>query len=424
MITATPDSSLTTDRLAAEIARFQGELGQASSWRYREKYVDRGALLDPFYILEVRAPAGDDGDDLMDEPLFATRAPALAIKHITRHGRPGDADYWRTIDSAGARVRFDRFFEMYRGGYLEPPGFRDEHDGARRGHARLEGKRFVFRLQSPARTVVGLGPATHAGGGAVYAVVKRDGQPLASTDIELRLSDGGIIKRRSDDQGRFWIARVPAGTHTLRVPGHALTAEITAEPFGCVRGQVTAQGAGAAGVRVELTAPDGEVFAAAADDGGAFHVGSVPAFPFIVRIPSFLFTATISVRAEAEIAITLRDGYGEPLATEVVLLRDQVEVARQTSSVAGAARFTGLVAGRYTVTVPGRRLYATRVRPGELRGTLTGVPGPIELELVADGAVVAATRSDAEGCFAFAGVAPGGYALRAGDLLLRRRSGS
>jgi hypothetical protein len=384
MITATPDLALTEERLAAELARFQGELAQAPDWRYREKYVDRGEALEPFYILDFRAAGSDTGDDLMDEPLFATRMAALQVKHVTRDGAPGTPGYWRPITPAALGARLDRFLEMFRGGYLQPPGWRDEYDGARRTHERIEGRRFLFRVQSPTRTIVGRGPSAHAGVGAVQGVITKDGAPLAAADVELALADGSVLRRRTDAQGRFWISRVPAGAHRLRVPGHAMSTTVTFEPFGCVRADVTNQSGAAAGIRVELVAPDAEIFGAVSDHAGAVHVGPVPAFPFTVRIPSFLFTANISVRAEASIAATLRDAYGKLRAgAEVALHRDGTEIARTTSDAAGAMRFGDLPAGRYTVTVPGYRLYATRHGSGDAPGTVSAA-GAVALELVTE----------------------------------------
>lgn len=428
MITEAPDRRLSAARLAAEIDALRREVAAAPSWRYREKYVDRGRVQPPFYILDFRDAGDEAGDDLLDEPLFATRSAALRVKHVTRRREAGSEDYWQLIHAAALDAQLGRFFEMYRDGYLQPPGARTAPAGEPRPHPRFDGKRFVFRLRSPSRTIVGVGPAGVSGEGAVRGVVCKDGRPLGGAEVELCLDDGlSILRRSADAEGRFWFARVPAGNHRLHVRGHALTAEIKVEPFGCVRGRVldpTAQPV--VGARVELLAPDGEAFDATTDSVGAFSVGCAPAWALRVRVPGFMFTAAISFQVEGAVAITVVNQHGKPLAgIEVVLAREQVEVGRKATDAGGRAKFEGLIPGRHTVNVPGHRVCAAPQRTAEIRGTLRGPGGPHELVLMAGDEVAGTTRSDAGGSFAFPRVAPGSYSIRsAAGLMLRRKDRS
>ena len=219
-----------------EAQAYRIEISGRPTWRFREKYVDRGNL-DPFYILEFKHNSAAAGDDLMDEPLFITRLPALRVKHLTRDSSGTIGSYWRDIDNTTLLARLDRFMTMYRHDYLQPPGDKGEHGGLHREHDRFAKKRFLYRITSPRKQVIGIGSQMYAGFGAIIGTVyDEEGKPLPGAIIELERSDQ-TLARRTQAEGEFWFSKAATGKHSIRVKGRTCTIKIieTLE-FGNIKG--------------------------------------------------------------------------------------------------------------------------------------------------------------------------------------------
>jgi hypothetical protein len=329
--------------------------------------------------------------------------------------------------------RLERFRQMCGDNYLQPPGtFGDLHN-PRNQHPKFEDRRFIYQLKSPLRQITGIGPAMFAGTGPWGALRGRlldvRQAPLKGVTVELTLEQGenaAPLTRETGENGLFWFSRVPAGTYNLRVHGQERVYGIRVlkddpEPFGIVEGRLYHQeGHPLVGVSLNLQAPDGEVFPVLSGSDGRFRSNALPAFPYTLSIPGFLFTAQVSVVGDAVLGGTLVKQNGPVLAgKQIVLKREGVEVGVETTDEHGNFRFHHLDGGRYTIEVPGYRLYARTVSPGRIEGTITGVPGPVTVELLAREEVVASARSRADGSYRFEDLVPGTYRLRSPGFLLK-----
>lgn len=417
MITGQPDTSLDLARLEREMAGLRATVAAAPRWFFREKYVDREPL-DPFYILDVRQRVDDPGDDLLGEPLFATRSRALTVKRITRQHGGEDGGYWQPIANRDLVGRLERFMTMYRDDYLQPPGYRGGLHRPDTQHPRFDGKRFLFRIGVPGRSLVGVGPKMFAGlalAGALRGQVSDgSGTSLVGVTVELD-SEAGTVRRQTRAGGLFWFSRVPPGRYRVRMRDQACTVQvIEEEAFGNVRGWLADQdGRPVDGGEVELHAPDGEIFRGWSNASGKFSVGLLPAFKYVLRIPGFLFTTQVSVVSDAVIGGTICDDQGAAIAGGTVLLKQEGrEVAQAVTDAKGNFRFDGLLAGRYQIELSGYRLYSKRALGGTIQGMVKGAAGPMVVELVAREKIVAVERTTREGQFWFEDVVPGRYLVR------------
>lgn len=423
MITGQADPTLDPARLERAVAGFRREVAAAPRWFFREKYVDRGPL-DPFYILDYRAEAEveDAGDDLMGEPLFATRSRALAVKRITRQRSGKEDGYWQPIAGADLVGRLERFMTMYREDYLQPPGARGDLLSPDQQHPRFEGKRFLFRIGAEGRKLLGVGPKMFAGlalAGALRGqVTDEGGTPLVGVTVEL-ITETETLSRETRSGGLFWFSRVPPGRYRVRVRDRASVVQvIEEEEFGNVRGWLAdPDGRPVDGTEVQLHAPDGEVFSGWSNASGKLTVGLVPAFKYRLQIPDFLFTTQVSVVSDAVIGGTICDEQGVVLAGETILLkRDGNGVAQALTDDQGNFRFDGLAAGSYQLELPGRQLHSKTGLGGTIEGTVTDTTEPVAVELVAEGDVAAEERATEDGKFWFQSVVPGRYQVKARQL--------
>lgn len=299
MITGQPDSSLDLARLEREMAALRAEVAAAPRWFFREKYVDRGPL-DPFYILDYRAEAEveDAGDDLMGEPLFATRSRALAVKRITRERSAEEGGYWQPIAGADLVGRLERFMTMYREDYHQPPGTRGDLLKPELQHPRFEAKRFLFRIGTEGRKLLGVGPKMFAGLAREFAallgtVTDQAGVPLRGITVEI-IGSHSRAQRVTRSDGQFFFSRLLPGNYRIRFGGtQFVVSQENGETFGRLRARVTdAQHQPLIGVVSEIVATDNEAFTGPTDSGGNFDFGPLPACGMAYRIPGHRFSVT------------------------------------------------------------------------------------------------------------------------------------
>lgn len=417
MITSRPDLLLNLPRLEREIQAFRSQIQANQQWYIREKYVDR-AQMDPFYILLFTHQLEDRGDDLMGEPLFTTRSTALTVKRLTRLPEGTDRSYWRPINRDELIARLDRFMTMYREDFLQPPGFRGDLHNPRQEHQRFREKRFLYRVGSRQREFIGIGSKMFAGSpllGAIRGkVTDESGAPLVGVTVEV-VSTGGTVSRQTMDEGLFWFSRVQPGNYRVRVKDRACVVQVIEyEEFGNVKGWIADQeGRPIVGAEVQLYAPDREVFSGWSNASGKFTTGPLPAFPYILSIPGFLFTHQVTVVSDAIIGGILHDEQGAPLAGRALILKkDGSEVAQTTTDARGNFLFSELLGGRYQVELPGCRLYAKEIVGGTIKGKISDASAPMKLELIAKGEVLTEERTTARYNFLFENVVPGTYRVR------------
>lgn len=296
LLCQTPDPQLTPEKLELVVRDLRAAALPAASWHFREVYVDRGQQ-DPYYLMDWK-PVGDDaGDFVYDQPLFASRAPALKAITLT-HDRQGPRrPAWETLTGVEVAGRLDRFMALYRDDKLQPPGTKQGTTGPGEPHAIFNRRRFLFHLRSPATAVAGVGPACFARAEASLSgrVLDAAGSPAGGVVVEL-VVPGGVLRRTTLPDGRFWFSRVPPGVHMLRLPDWQLRAQrLDQRPYGQVTGTVkTTSGVALSGQRIELVAPDGELFETRTDAQGQLRAGPLPPFTYRLRVPPLSFTAQVS----------------------------------------------------------------------------------------------------------------------------------
>lgn len=425
LLCQTPDPRLTGDMLERVVRDLRAAVMPVASWHFRELYVDRGPQ-DPFYLLDWK-PVGDDaGDFVFDQPLFGCRAPYLKAITLTHDRQGPNRPAWETLTGLEVSHRLERFMALYRQNKLQPPGTKQGWFTPGAPHDTFDGRRFLFHLRSHMTAVAGVGPAQFAAGdGASLCgqVLDIAGQPAGGVVVEL-VVPGRVLRRTTLADGHFWFSRLPPGLHTLRLPDRLLRARILAQlPHGLATGTVrTSGGVALTGQRIELEAPDGELFQATTDAEGKFSAGRLPPFTYRLRVPPFLFRAQVSHVADGEIAGNLVDEDGQRRAGLVVVLTQEGrELARQTTDTDGRFSFQGLTGGRFQLGVPGCTLYLRSASGAAVQGRLGGAGANQVLELVVRGQVVASQTTDGAGGFHFDNLPAGNYGLRAPGRELARK---
>lgn len=435
MITNEPDLTITHEKLEQEILFYREEIVRSNSdrWYLREAYYDFGGETDPHYCIIFRSDVDDPGDIVMNAPLLDTNRLDFGYVHLTCFTIAGSMAYWQPVNSDRLIQRLDRFLVMNRENYLQPPGSTGGLHGASNQHPRFDGVRFLYQVGLPSQCITGIGPAVFAGTGPCGALrgqlLGHNQSPLEGVTVELVPRQGNnptVLTRQTGENGFFWFSRVPAGTYNLKVHGQnrvygVLVLKHDPEPFGMVEGRLYQQDHPLVGVSLHLQAPDGEVFPVLSGADGRFRSASLPAFPYILRIPGFLFTARVSVVSDAVIGGTLvRENNSGVLPGETVVLKQGgSEVSRTATDQYGNFRFHGLCGGRYSIEVPCYRLYARRVTPGSIEGTITAASSPVTIVLLAREEVVASIETGRDGSFRFDNLVPGTYGLRSPELLLK-----
>jgi hypothetical protein len=421
MITRNPDPLLNPARLQGEIQAFRREIETREQWFIREKYVDR-CQLDPYYIILFTHQVEDRGDDLMQEPLFNSRYSALTVKHITRQPAAGDRQYWKPINKTELTARLDRFMTMYLEDYLQPPGYRGDLHNPNQQHEKFREKRFVYRIGGGRKELIGIGSKMFAGSpmlGAVRGkVMDESGAPLVGVTVEL-VAAAGNITRQSREGGIVWFSRVQPGTYHLRVRDRTCTVRIIEyEEFGNVKGWIADnEGRPVVGAEVKLYAPDNEIFSGRSNASGKFTTGPLPAFPYIMDIPGFLFTHHVTIVSDAIIGGILHDQQGNPLPGKtLVLKKDGSEVAQTVTDAKGNFIFIELLGGKYQIELPGSRLYAKEIVGGAVKGKISDATVPMKIELIAKEKAILEERTTAQYNFLFDNVVPGTYRVKTGQI--------
>jgi hypothetical protein len=421
MITGRPDLLLNLPRLEREIQAFRSEIQTSQQWYIREKYVDRAQMV-PFYILLFTRQVEDRGDDLMGEPLFTTRSTALTVKRLTRLPEGMDRSYWRPITRDELISRLDRFMNMYREDYLQPPGFRGDLHNPDQQHEMFREKRFLYRIGIGQRELIGIGSKMFAGSpllGAVRGkVMDESGAPLSGVTVEL-VSPAGNMTRRTWGDGLFWFSRVQPGNYRIRIKDRDCVVQIIEyEEFGNVKGWIAdREGIPIVGTEVQLYAPDSEIFRGWSDASGKFTTGPLPAFPYILSIPGFLFTHQVTVVSDAIIGGILHNEQGVPLAGRTLILKKGgSEAAQTTTDSRGNFMFIELLGGRYQIELPGYRLYSKEIVGGSIKGKISDASTPMKLQLIAKEKVIIEERTTAQYNFLFDNVVPGTYRVKTGQI--------
>lgn len=419
VIRSRPDPSLSLAALESQIQGYRREVAAARTWYFREKYIDCGPR-DPFYILEFRSSVQDPGDDTLDEELFQTRKPGFRFVSMTR-SKSGGYAYWQQIDSVRLLGRLDNFLTMFREDYLQPPGTKADRNDSLSKHEIFRGKRFLFEIRSPRKSITGIGPKKYAGLGigAIRGKLSDEtGAPLAGAIVEI-VAGQQTISRITDSGGLFWFSRVPPGRYALRVkdkPGCQVRI-VAEEYFGNVRGWLTDDsGNPLENAEIKLIAPDAEEFTGWSSASGKFVTGPLPAFPYILRIPGHLFTVERTVYVDdAVIGGVLRTQAGDPHAGQTVVLKQNgTEVKSTTTDPRGDFRFAELPAGRYQLEVPGEKIYFRQIPGGTVQGTIQDASAPVKVELIAEGGSALTEKTTRDRTFSFDNVVPGRYWLRQG----------
>lgn len=287
MITGKPDLLLNLPRLEREIQAFRREVSAGNQWYIREKYVDRGPL-DPFYILQFTNRVEERGDDLMGEPLYASRSAALTVKRLTRLPEGTDRSYWRAIARDDLIGRLDRFMTMYREDFLQPPGFRGDLHNPNQQHQRFREKRFLYRVCSPNKEIIGVGSQKFANMedfSAIRGIVRDDnGIPLAEATVEL-VTNTATFQRVTGEEGEFWFSRISPGRYTLRVSGRDAHIAISKENFGNVQGTLfVGNRTILPGESISLLAPDEETFETVSNNTGKYGMPKLISGTYKVKV--------------------------------------------------------------------------------------------------------------------------------------------
>lgn len=429
MITQAPDKSLDAYRLDYEIEACISNLQKQKDWFLREKYVDRGCIYDPFYIIDIRDEVEDQGDTTWDEPLYYINS-YCSMKQVTNESASKGYPYWQKIDKYKLEKRLTRFLKLYSENCLQAPGYKVDHSGNKKEHEKFYKKRFLYELRQPSKSIVGVGPSIYAGGFASGAlcgqVTDKTGAPLAGVMVEL-VSKEQRLNRETINGGLFWFSRVPEGKYSIRVIDRSCEIHILkTEEFGNIKGWVTDQNVyPVERTELKFLAPDGEVFKTRSDTSGKFETGILPAFPvsdtllskypYIMQIPDFMFSVTKSVVVkDAIIGGILRGNDAVSIANETVLLKQGgIQVAETKTDGHGNFRFFELEGGKYELEVPGQKIYLSQSSPGRVEGKEpAGIVNETRIELVVEGKVVATERLSMDKEFSFEDVAPGRYNVR------------
>lgn len=422
MITNPVNTKLNLSSLEKELIAIQKKIHPNGDYFFREKYVDRGTY-DPFYILRIKTEINAEGDDLLDEPLYATGLQFCQIKYLCRESNGLNQGYWKAITGSTLNKRINRFLDMFRYDYIQPPGTRSTLNGTKESHPQLKGKRYLYEISSPWKTITGIGPSGFTGmltDGAIRGqITDLNGNPASNIEIELVMPNQ-TLTRKSEEGGLFWFAKIPKGTYRLRLPYYSGQIHLFYEPFGLVKGNVSMMDENNPASAVELEAPDGTIFNAKVEPSGDLKPIKLPAFHYKIRIPDHYFKNAIRLEGNTVISGLLKDPGGEPIpGATILILAKEVVLAKRISKPNGSFRFELSEQGPYKLKVPGYALYAKKASPSAIEGQVAEQEQPVLIELIANGNVISSQRTDSSGHFKFRGLTPGNYKIRTPGIHLR-----
>lgn len=428
MITQSPDKSLDANRLEYEIEACIGYIQKQEHWFFREKFVDRGSIYDPFYIIDIRDEVASLGDTTLDEELYYVNS-YFSMKQVTNDPATTGYPYWRNISRRKLESRLSRFLKLYKENYFQAPGYKIDSSGNKIEHDKYFKKRFIYELRRPSKSIVGIAPSIYAGGfasGAICGqVTETNGNPLAGVTVEI-VSEKQTLKRETEAAGLFWFSKVPEGNYSLRVKNRSCEIHILkTEEFGNIKGWLADEdGYPVESATLNFRAPDGEIFKTHSNDSGKFETGILPAFPvaegplsnypYIMQIPDFMFSITKSIAvSDAILGGVLRDNNSTVITNETVLLKkNKILVSETKTDAHGYFRFFELAGGKYELEVPEYKIYLSQSLPGKVKGKeVTGIVNETRIELIAENKVVETERLNSDKEFRFENVAPGKYTI-------------
>lgn len=411
MLGQEPDMNAGALELEAVLNVIQRGLNESAHWQCHEEYIDNG-ILDPYYILKIRRPLADKGDSVYDQTLRKSAKSGLSyVNRTAQHSKT----YWIDISAKQLLKRLQAFKKRFDLNQFQAPGLKGHLTHPKEQHEIFQDKRFIYEIQSPFKSLTAIGPAKYAmGPGAVCGTVYNEsGTPLDDAVVELT-RENKVLSRTTKGGGLFWFSKVPSGSYTIRVNERSSVIQIIRrDEYGNIKGWLSdADGNPVDSTKLNFRAPDGELFSASSDDTGNFTTGPLPALPYIMEIPSFMFSIKKSVYVkDAIIAGTLRDNRGNALAGETIILKQKgVELAQTNADEHGHFRFFELTGGEYELEVPDEKIYLSTSLAGRIEGKKAdGSINETRIELIAEGKVVATERLNKDKEFEFEDVAVGEY---------------
>jgi len=422
MITNAINTDLNQSTLEKELLTIQNKINGSNNYYFREKYIDRCSF-DPFYIIRIKTDLSALGDDLLDEPLFSTPQQYIKMKHICRQSEEGNGNYWKMISGVQLNQRIDRFLDMYSNNYLQPAGLRIGKFNRTEPHSKFKGKRYLYEISTPWKTLTGLGPTSMTGlltDGAIRGqITDFHGKSVEGIEVQLVMPNE-TITRQTEAGGLFWFARIPKGKYKLRLPHYSGHIHLFNESFGELKGEIRFINDNTTNQSVELEAPDGTIFITKTDQSGQLAPLKLPAFKYTIRIPNHLFKLSIRLEGNTIISGLLKKMDGQIISeAKILLLKQGLVIAKRVSTSSGNFRFELSEAGPYTLKVPGYSLFAKKIKGATLKGNIKDLLKPITLELIANDSVISHTQTNSNGYFSFTGLTKGNFKIRSQHADLR-----
>lgn len=418
--------------LEQEIYTFRKEIesNPRESWWIREKYIDLGRSNTPMYCLNFRDNIRNPGDDLLDEPLFASSHQHMNIKLMTRFKHGADKPYWFSIKKDELIGRLYRFLSMYKENYVQPPGNRSISEGIIRPHPRIEGRCFNYQITSPGHMVVGVGPKRCAEtfGAISGKVLDESKDPISGIQLELRVEkivnnnqETLIINRNTNDKGQFWFSKIPLGENVkslLKVKDKLIEVSILKqESFGKVRGKILDNKANPRVLSIELCSPDNEKFGIQTDYYGQFNSPSLPGFPYNISIQGFGIKVEMLYSGDSLISGIIKNEVGEPLLnSQIVLKSNESIIDTKMTSKSGYFSFENLRSSEYTIEIPEN--WISLKGSGQIHGNIRDINNNplvsqiIHLVRISDKKIIDLTRTNISGTFKFFELETGSYIIR------------
>lgn len=423
MISKSPDKKLTPQRLEDEIKGFLGELGKKEKWFIYRDYIDNSIHREPYYIIRIQEEDEEEEDETYSRKVYlagklgnSTLGPqTLGIVTGTCQDENTQRSRWTQKSTAEVQNDLLNFLNMYRENYLEPPGKIQGHFGKKYDHKRFAQKKFIYEIQTPSKTIVGIGPQMYAGGnlGAIHGqALDKSGQPLANTKVTLKNKEETLVTT-TDNAGLYWFSKVAAGTYEIIVdaPAYQL-GKPRYEYFGNMKGWLTDEkGNPKQNQVVQLTAPDSETFQAHTDASGKFVSGPVPSFDYSFEALNHLFTIHHQIDiSDAVFGGVVKNIAGEPEPNQKVVLEfEGAKLQEGRTDENGQFIFHSLTAGRYKISMPGIKTAMQSSAPKMISGVVANAKEYKTVQLVINDTPVYKERTSEGNKYIFQGVSPWDY---------------
>jgi len=329
---------------------------------------------------------------------------------------------------------------MYKEDYLQPPGTRSITKGIHRPHPRLTGLCFNYKISSPGRIIIGIGPkkCSETLGAVSGRILDESKNPLNGIQVKLRVVKAEkseenilILQQKTNNNGEFWFSKVPSGDdlqHFIRIEGKRLRFNfIDQKPFGKIRGKLSDVKLHPLILSINLCSPDGEIFKALADNYGQFITESLPTFPYKLKIEGFELNVDFKYSGDTLISGMIKDVHGNPMKKRRVKLKLKgKQIQKITTDTNGFFTFENLYPGEYTLEIPKIPSYLSG--EGTINGNIKNLDNnPIRSQWVhlvskSDKKVIDFTRTDEHGNFKFIELETGIYIIRVPsyEILIKR----